>query len=156
MFTDKQPPLSASAPGADVPKPRIPLMRIQIWSAALAALTLVAPACSENGLVGPTVPIAPRLNHVAGIPSVRISEFHYDNAGDDVGEFVEVSGPAGTDLTGWQILLYNGNGGAVYRTDVLTGTIPNQCAGRGVIVLAYPNTPQGILQNGAPDGIALV
>src|SRR5687768_16996960 len=105
MFTDKQPPLSASAPGADVPKPRIPLMRIQIWSAALAALTLVAPACSENGLVAPTVPLAPRFNHAAGFPAVRISEIHYDNAnpasnGLDVGEFIEVSGPAGTDLTG--------------------------------------------------------
>ena len=29
---------------------------------------------------------------------VRISEFHYDNVGADVGESVEVSAPAGTDL----------------------------------------------------------
>ena len=32
---------------------------------------------------------------------VRISEIHYDNAGTDTGEAIEVSAPAGTDLTGW-------------------------------------------------------
>ena len=47
---------------------------------------------------------------------VRISEIHYDNAGTDAGEAIEVSAPAGTDLTGWQIVLYNGTGGASYDT----------------------------------------
>ena len=66
---------------------------------------------------------------------VRISEFHYDNTGTDAGEAVEISGPAGTSLTGYSIVLYNGSGGAVYDTDNLTGTIPNLCNGRGVVVL---------------------
>ena len=59
----------------------------------------------------------------------------------------------GTDLTGWSIVLYNGNGGAVYRTSTLTGTIPATCGQRGVVVTTYPT--DGI-QNGSPDGIALV
>jgi len=89
----------------------------------------------------------------AAPPAVRISEIHYDNTGTDAGEAIEISGPAGTDLTGWSIVLYNGNGGAAYDTDVLSGTIPETCAPRGVVVLTYP--VNGI-QNGSPDGIALV
>ena len=41
---------------------------------------------------------------------VWINELHYDNAGTDVNEFVEVAGPAGTPLDGWSIVLYDGNG----------------------------------------------
>lgn len=128
-------------------------MRIQTWSAALIALTLVAPACSEQGLIGPRVPLAPGFTHVVGLPDVRISELHYDNAGTDAGEFIEVTGPAGTNLSGWKIVLYNGSGGAPYRTDALTGVIADNCDGRGVVVVNYP--VNGI-QNGDPDGVALV
>jgi hypothetical protein len=38
-----------------------------------------------------------------------INEFHYDNAGTDAGEFIEIAGLAGTNLAGWQLVLYNGN-----------------------------------------------
>jgi predicted extracellular nuclease len=85
--------------------------------------------------------------------SVFINEIHYDNTGTDAGEAIEIAGPAGTDLTGWSIVLYNGSGGAVYDTDALSGTIPNQENGFGTISVSYP--VNGI-QNGAPDGIALV
>ena len=85
--------------------------------------------------------------------SVFINEIHYDNTGTDANEAIEIAGPAGTDLTGWSIVLYNGAGGAPYDTDVLSGTIPDQQAGFGTISLAYP--VNGI-QNGSPDGIALV
>lgn len=128
-------------------------MRIHTWSAALIALTLVAPACSDKELIGPKIPPAPSFTHVPGLPDVRISEIHYDNVGTDAGEFIEVSGPAGTSLTGWKIVLYNGSGGAAYRTDALTGNIPNTCDGRGVVVVNY--AVNGI-QNGSPDGVALV
>ncbi len=84
---------------------------------------------------------------------IRFSELHYDNAGTDAGEAIEVSGPAGADLTGWSIVLYNGSGGAPYDTDALSGVIPPTCDARGVVVLNYP--VNGI-QNGAPDGMALV
>ena len=85
------------------------------------------------------------------LPSVRISEFHYDNVGTDVNEAIEVEGPAGTDLAGWRIVLYNGNGGAPYDTLDLTGVLASQCAGRGTAWTWAPG-----LQNGSPDGMALV
>ena len=52
---------------------------------------------------------------------VFVNELHYDNAGTDAGEAIEVAGPAGTDLAGWSVVLYNGSGGAVYGTDPLSG-----------------------------------
>jgi len=84
-----------------------------------------------------------------------INEIHYDNASTDTGEFVEIAGVAGTDLTGWTIVLYNGSATsrAPYSTVTLTGTLANQQNGFGTIRVAYP--VDGI-QNGAPDGIALV
>jgi hypothetical protein len=82
-----------------------------------------------------------------------INEFHYDNEGVDTGEFVEIGGPAGTDVSGWRIYLYDGAGGAFYDNDLLSGIIPSQSNGQGAISLPYP--PNGI-QNGSPDGIALV
>jgi len=85
-------------------------------------------------------------------PVIFINEFHYDNTGGDLGEFVEVAGTAGIDLTDYQIILYNGNGGVVYDTDALVGVIDNEGNGFGAVSLAYP--ANGI-QNGAPDGIAL-
>ena len=79
-----------------------------------------------------------------------INEFHYDDSGKDQGEFVEVAGAAGTDLAGWQLLGYNGKNGNVYRTVNLSGVIPDQGAGLGTLDFSMK------LQNGAPDGIALV
>ena len=85
--------------------------------------------------------------------AVFINEIHYDNTGTDAGEAVEIAGPAGTDLAGWSIVLYNGSNGTVYDTDVLNGVIPNQQGGYGTIVQAYPSNG---IQNGSPDGIALI
>jgi len=87
----------------------------------------------------------------APLPAVRISEIHYDNVGTDVNEAIEVEGPAGTDLAGWSLVLYNGNGGVPYDTLELTGILANQCGGRGTAWTWALN-----LQNGSPDGIALV
>src|SRR5687767_1849250 len=112
-------------------------MPIWIRSGAFVALSLVMLSCSDNGLVSPVSP-AGRQIATAVLPSVRISEFHYDNSGTDTGEAIEVSGPAGTDLTGWSIVLYNGATGAVYDTDALSGSIPATCDPRGVVVLNYP------------------
>ena len=87
------------------------------------------------------------------VPDTRFSEIHYENADDDIAEQIEVEGPAGTDLTGWSIVLYNGNGGAMYDTRALSGTIPATCGARGVVVASYPTNG---IQNGSPDGFALV
>ncbi|MFV2022324.1 ExeM/NucH family extracellular endonuclease [Micromonospora sp. LOL_023] len=78
-----------------------------------------------------------------------ISEIHYDNAGTDSGEAIEIEAPVDFDLTGWQIVLYNGANGAVYGTRTLSGAVP----AAGVTVAEYPT--DGV-QNGSPDGIALV
>jgi hypothetical protein len=82
---------------------------------------------------------------------VWINELHYDTVSTDTGEGVEVAGTAGTDLSGWSIVLYNGSGGTTYATIALGGTIPNQQAGLGTAFFAQPG-----IQNGAPDGLALV
>lgn len=83
--------------------------------------------------------------------NVFVNEFHYDNDGGDIGEFIEVAGVSGADLTGWTIALYNGNGGGIYGTLTLSGVIPDEGAGFGAL-----SFPAAGLQNGAPDGFALV
>lgn len=83
--------------------------------------------------------------------SVFINEIHYDDESTDTGEAIEVAGLAGTDLTGWSLVLYNGNGGASYGTIALSGVIADQANGYGTVAV-----PAVGLQNGSPDGIALV
>ena len=85
--------------------------------------------------------------------SVWINEFHYDNAGGDVGEFIEVAGTAGVDLSTFSLVLYNGSNGTVYNTIALAGILPDEGAGFGAIAFTLPVNG---LQNGSPDGIALV
>ena len=64
-----------------------------------------------------------------------------------------MAGLAGTNLAGWSVVLYNGNGGASYATIALSGVLNDTADGFGLVALARPN--DGI-QNGAPDGVALV
>jgi len=88
--------------------------------------------------------------------NVFINEFNYDPAGTDANEFIEIAGTAGTDLTGWSLVRYNGNGGGAYTSPAgpaLSGTLSDSGNGFGFIKLSYP---QDGLQNGAPDGFALV
>ncbi|UMG92697.1 putative Ig domain-containing protein [Nocardioides sp. TF02-7] len=100
---------------------------------------------------------APPASAVGG---VFISELHYDDStpddGGGVGEFVELTAPAGTDLTDWKVVLVNGNNSTPYRTDTLSGTVADQVDGWGTHVVAYPAASGGVLQNGSPDGVALV
>ncbi|HEX5637207.1 MAG TPA: hypothetical protein VFY78_08985, partial [Gammaproteobacteria bacterium] len=84
---------------------------------------------------------------------VFINEIHYDNSSTDVGEAIEIAGPAGMDISNWSLVLYNGNGGAVYNTLTLSGVIPNLADGYGALAFNYPVNG---LQNGSPDGVALV
>jgi predicted extracellular nuclease len=81
-----------------------------------------------------------------------ISEIHYDNASTDVGEFVEVQIPAGTSSAGLKVVLYNGSGGASYGTLDL----PTMVAPAGSPAVVAVNGPSTGIQNGAPDGLALV
>ncbi|MEL7218663.1 MAG: lamin tail domain-containing protein, partial [Pseudomonadota bacterium] len=83
-------------------------------------------------------------------PLLFINEFHYDNIAADIGEFIEVAGTAGLDLTGYSISLYDGGDGTVYDTINLSGTIDDEGNGFGALSFA-----QSGIQNG-PDGFALV
>jgi len=85
--------------------------------------------------------------------SVFINEIHYDNTGGDVGEFFEVAAPIGTDLTDWSVVLYNGNNGATYNTLDLTNETLTENEGYSFLAVVLPSNG---IQNGAPDGLALI
>ena len=125
-----------------MPLPRTPLRRLAIALPALliAPLALVSPAGAVPG---------------AGSP-VWINEIHYDNVGADTGEAIEIAAPAGSDLTGWTVALYNGSPSvrAVYDTKAVPGgAVADSGNGWGFVTLTYPSNG---IQNGAPDGVALV
>ena len=82
-----------------------------------------------------------------------INEFHYDNTGGDVGEFVEIAAPSTfTDLTAITLTLYNGSGGASYATHKLSTFTAGASSGDYTL---YSKSFSSVLQNGAPDGFAL-
>ena len=85
---------------------------------------------------------------------VFINEIHYDNAGTDAGEAIEVVGTAGENLAGYQLVLYNGSNNQVYRTDTLAAGSAATCGGQ--VRFAVVHYPVDGLQNGSPDGVALV
>src|SRR3954453_13024193 len=123
-------------------------MRSAIRTSLIMAAAVAAASCgTEPG------GLASVNQAVSAVPAIRFAEIHYDNVGTDVGEAIEVSGPAGTDVTGWQVILYNGNGGASYDIKTLSGAFPATCGDRGVMVINYPSNG---IQNGSPDGMALV
>ncbi len=87
-----------------------------------------------------------------------INEFHYDNGGADAGEFIEIFGAAGTNLSGYSLALYNGNPTLrnVYSTLNLSGVIPNLSNGYGVLQFSATGLQNGGAgANGEPDGIVL-
>jgi hypothetical protein len=86
--------------------------------------------------------------------SVFINEIHYDNVSTDAGEFFEIAGPAGTNLSGYTVVLYNGSNGAAYNTLPLVGTIDNE-VGSGFGAISF-GLPENGMQNGSPDGLALI
>lgn len=115
------------------------------------AVTLSAP--QGGATLGDASATGTILNNdpVPSAGGVFINEIHYDNTSTDVGEAVEIAGPAGTSLAGWSLVTYNGNGGGTDSTIPLSGTFPNQDDGYGTLSFPVPG-----FQNGAPDGIALV
>ena len=80
-----------------------------------------------------------------------INEIHYDNASTDQDEGFEIAGLAGTDLSGWQLVTYNGSGGAVITSVALSGVLPDDGSGYGFLFF-FPTS----LQNGPADALALV
>eukprot|EP00903_Cladosiphon_okamuranus_P000214 g214.t1 len=93
------------------------------------------------------------------IPPIWINEVHYDNAGADEGEFVEIAGIAGIDLSAYRLVFYNGANGNVYNNMTpLSGIIDDEGDGYGAIAFGPGATSSGnmSIQNGPADGIALV
>ena len=88
-----------------------------------------------------------------------INEFHYDNAGADAGEYIEIAGLAGTNLTGWQLSSTT----AIHRSGLptatinLSGIIADQQNGFGTLQFPAVGLQNGGTGSGGePDGIALV
>ena len=107
--------------------------------------------CNANVTVEDnTAPVISCIGESTIGTTVFINEIHYDNQGGDVGEFIEIAGPAGTDLSTYELILYNGNGGTEYNTVALAGTIDDEGAGYGALSFSISG-----IQNGAPDGIVL-
>jgi predicted extracellular nuclease len=128
-------------------------MRSITYISVLATLGLVACADSLTEPAPRTPAVTPDASPSATSTPIFFNEIHYDNTGTDAGEAIEVAGPAGSDLTGWSVVLYNGANGLTYNTQALAGTIPDLCSGFGVITISYPTNG---IQNGSPDGLALV
>jgi len=91
------------------------------------------------------------VDNLGSGPNSFISEIHYDNDGGDIDESIEISGSTGTNLAGYSIVLYNGNGGSSYNTIPLNGIIGDDGSGCGSLSFDVSG-----IQNGGPDGIALV
>lgn len=91
--------------------------------------------------------------------TVFINEFHYDDARTNVGEFIEIVGPAGTNLEGYRLSLISGENGLEYLSVDLDGIIQNENDGYGFKLINFDNQ----LRNGGTeedlgygDGIALI
>jgi len=78
-----------------------------------------------------------------------ISEIHYDNAGGDTGEFIEVMLPTGYDVSGLNIDLYESTG-TIYDSEMVASGTMSQDGDADVYVLGFSG-----IQNGTNDGLAL-
>lgn len=91
------------------------------------------------------------MNAFCFAQTIIINEIHYDNTGTDTGEGFEIAGTAGLDLTGYKVILYNGSNNQTYGSTInLSGVFIDETNGFGFIWF------DAGLQNGAPDGLALI
>jgi trimeric autotransporter adhesin len=162
-----------------------------LWESSDAVVALISNADGTQGLAtalaAGTATISATLNGVTGSATLTvvlaaagnlvINEVDYDQPGTDTTEYVEIlnRGNAPVSLVDVQLVLVNGNGGAVYQTIDLTGlglaaTIAPQqrlVLGPALVLDALPagvlkidtgwgNNANNAIQNGAPDGLALI
>ncbi len=147
------------AAGATTVEVRVTVRGDTVFEAA-ETLTVTLSAPTGGASLGDAVATGTITNDDAAPPApianVFVNEIHYDNVGTDAGEAIEVAGVAGTSLTGWSLVLYNGNPATAavpYATIALSGTIPDQQNGFGTLSFAGPASG---IQNGPTDGFALV
>ena len=90
----------------------------------------------------------------SAVASVWINELHYDNAGGDVDEGVEIAADFVMNATLLEVHAYNGSSSqlSVYSSWYEDSFSMAEVDGGSLIWF----TNEGSLQNGAPDGIAIV
>ena len=66
---------------------------------------------------------------------------------------MEFAAPAGFDITGYRFQLINGNNGAPYAGNTFANLTKTTSGGLDLYVV---NRPSNGIQNGAPDGVALL
>jgi DNA/RNA endonuclease G (NUC1) len=88
--------------------------------------------------------------------SIFVSEIHYDNVGTDANEALEIETPAGANLAGYTLALYDGASGLTYPTGIAPMRIdtiaPTICPSGTRQVIVF-NFPVNGLQNGGQDGV---
>ena len=116
---------------------------IHVAVAAGGDVTLACEAAADQPPPPPPPPPPP-----AETAKLVINEVDYDQVGTDANGFVEIhnNGTAAADLTGVDLVAVNGGDSTEYAREALTGTL----AAGGHLAVAIE------LQNGAPDGIALI
>lgn len=138
-------------------------MKIGPFSIALAAFLA---ACGGGGggdtpapppstavtppVASPPPPPPPTPPTIAA--EAKITEFHYENAGQDEGEFIEVRVATGADVSTISVELYDGATGTVYATLALSSVTPTTNAGYDYYIFELE---ADTLENG-PDGLALI
>jgi hypothetical protein len=138
-----------------------------------ADFTFTAPAAEEIGDVTASlgaVALTSTITTVAGGAALVINEVDYDQVGSDTTEFIEIhnGAAAAVDLTSLAVVLVNGAGNLEYQRFMLADAGASLPAG-GYLVISNANvtvpggalhlvvtTANDIVQNGAPDGIALI
>lgn len=94
----------------------------------------------------------------SGRAAVFINELHYDNAGSDSGERIEIVATDGESLSGYRIHLYNGTSAprsaSVYSYTAVPAGGVTSCGGN--VRIATVTYPRDGVQNGPNDAIALV
>lgn len=113
------------------PPPLLPIAQPPVAIPAGPPPAAPAPASTPASGLMPPQPAPPPVQPI--IPGsctsgVFVNEVHYRNAGDDVNEFVELGGPAGTSVQGFQIVVYDTNAIAtsivpISSTEPLTGVL---------------------------------
>lgn len=134
-----------------------------------AEVIFTAGAMTGNATVSATLGMVTRTAMVsiveASSAGLIINEVDYDQVGTDNGEFIEIMNASRLpiDLTGVALVLVNGSNSTEYARVALSGTLAPGAyavvANSGVTVpsgVARFNIANDSVQNGAPDGVALI
>jgi imidazolonepropionase-like amidohydrolase len=154
----------AATPGLTAP------MTVVVPANALSAtFSVTAGAMMATATVTATLGMDSRMAAVmvttAPPGSLVINEVDYDQVGTDAGEFIEIfnGGTTAVNLAQHAVVLVNGSTNAQYLRVALTGMLAPGAyavvANPGVMVpmgVARFMLPDNSIQNGAPDGVALI